>query len=400
MFLEVLRRRNRAFLEAAIALHREGAIGANSYVIDLDAVTRNARSIRQEADRLGLEVFAMTKQVGRGAPFAQALMAGGIDQAVAVDLRCATAADAAGLGVGHIGHLVQMAAAEADMAAGLQPANWTVFNDEKAREAAAAAKRLDRTQDLLARVFAPGDRFYRGHEGGFDAAEAVAVADRLDRLDSARFAGITTFPALLFDVTTRRFAPTPNLSTLARVAEQLAAAGREDVRVNAPGTTATSSLRLLADAGATQVEPGHGLTGTTPAHVFDDLPEEPAALYLSEISHHAGGEAFCFGGGLYVDPVFGSYEIRALVAEDDDPSGWTTVAAELPPAEAIDYYGMLEQPGGRRLGVGATVVFGFRIQAFVTRATVVGLSGVGTGTPEIRGAWGADGAPQPSSVAR
>jgi predicted amino acid racemase len=399
MFLDVLGRRNRAFLRSAIRLHRDGEIAPNSYAIDLDAVTRNARRIREEADRHGLEVFVMAKQVGRGAPFAQAVKAGGIDRAVAVDLACAAAAKAAGLELGHIGHLVQISTAEADVAARLNPANWTVFNYEKAREASAASERRGHTQDLLARVFAPSDHFYRGHEGGFDAAEAVAVADRLDRLPSARFAGITTFPALLFDIPTRRLVATPNLSTLATVAEQLAAAGRVDVRVNAPGTTAASSLRLLADAGATQVEPGHGLTGTTPAHAFDDLPEEPAVLYLSEISHHAGGKAYCFGGGLYVDPVFGSYDIRALIAEDDDPSSWTTVAAELPPPGAIDYYGMLDQPDGRLLPVGATVVFGFRIQAFVTRATVVGISGVSAERPEIRGAWGSDGAPRRTSVA-
>ena len=399
MFLEALRRRNEAFVQAAIALHRDGAIAPNSYVIDLDAVTRNARCIREEADRLGLEVFAMTKQVGRGAPFAQAVKAGGIDSAVAVDLDCAVAADAGGLRIGHIGHLVQIPTGQADVAAALDPANWTVFNDAKAREAAAASRRRDRTQDLLARVVGPGDRFYRGHEGGFDAAEAVAVADRLDDLDSARFAGITTFPALLFDLSARRLARTPNLATLESVAGQLAAAGREDVRVNAPGTTATGSLRLLADAGATQVEPGHGLTGTTPAHAFVDLPEVPAALYLSEVSHHAGGQAYCFGGGMYVDPVFGDYDLRAIVAADADPDDWATVSAELPAPDAIDYYGMLELPDGRPLPVGATVVFGFRIQAFVTRATVVGLSGVGTQAPEISGAWGPDGSPRRPSLA-
>ena len=30
-----------------------------------------------------------------------------------------------------------------------------------------------------------------------------------------------------------------------------------------------------------------------------DLPELPAALYLTEVSHHYGGRAYCFGGGLY-----------------------------------------------------------------------------------------------------
>ena len=80
--------------------------------------------------------------------------------------------------------------------------------------------------------------------------------------------------------------------------------GRKDIEINAPGTTSTEILPMLASAGATQIEPGHGLTGTTPLHVFEDLPEIPAVVYLSEVSHLIGDEAFCFGGGLYIDPVF------------------------------------------------------------------------------------------------
>jgi hypothetical protein len=42
---------------------------------------------------------------------------------------------------------------------------------------------------------------------------------------------------------------------------------------------------------------------------------------------------------------------------------------------AIDYYGMIDTETGPA-AVGDSVVFGFRPQAFVTRANVVGLSGV------------------------
>ena len=43
MFLSNLRRRNPGFLRAAMALHADGSVPANSYVLDLDAVTANAR---------------------------------------------------------------------------------------------------------------------------------------------------------------------------------------------------------------------------------------------------------------------------------------------------------------------------------------------------------------------
>ena len=397
MFLELLRRRNPQLIIAAIELHQAGAIPAAAYIVDLDAVTRNARRLRVEADRLGLQVFAMTKQVSRGKPLFDALTAGGIDRSVAVDLECAAASSRAGMSIGHVGHLVQIARASAGWTAALNPENWTVFNFDKAGEAGAAAHELGREQALLARIVGDGDRYYRGHEGGFDADEILRVAETIDGLAGARFGGVTTFPALLFDAASGSVRPTPNLGTLQRAVESLVKRGRNGVQVNAPGTTSTETLAMLADAGATQVEPGHALTGTTPLHAVRDLPEEPAALYISEISHRSGGCAYCFGGGLYVDPVFESYQVRALVADRGDPDAMVLVEAELPPPEAIDYYGMLTPPPGRVLSVGASAIFGFRIQAFVTRAPVVGLTNVGGGEVQIVGTWRHDGTSTPNS---
>jgi predicted amino acid racemase len=391
MFLDALRRRNPEFVDAVIRLHRSGALPAGSYAIDLDAVTRNSRRLREEADRHGLEVFAMTKQVSRGAPFMEAVRAGGIETTVAVDMECAVASDRAGMKLGHVGHLVQVPAGLAPTAAALEPANWTVFDSGKAAEAAVASEGAGRTQALLARLVGDGDRFYKGHEGGFDAEQVLAVADAIDDLSGARFGGITTFPAALFDEATRTVKPTPNLATLEAAASRLASAGREGIAVNAPGTTSVATLSMLADAGATQVEPGHALTGTTPPHAFADLAEEPAALFVSEISHHAGGRAYCFGGGLYVDPVFPAYPMKAVVAESEGQDAQLLVDAEVPPPEAIDYYGMLTPPEGRPLAAGSTVVFGYRIQAFVTRAPVAGIAGIEAGEPRVEGMWRADG---------
>jgi predicted amino acid racemase len=383
VFLNALRSRNPAFVQAAIALHQSGAIPPAAYVIDLDAVEGNARLIATEAARLGLDVFAMTKQMGRNAAFIGAVRRGGIGAGVAVDMECARAVTRAGMRLGHIGHLVQVPRHEADEAAEMDPGNWTVFEQAKAVEAAGAAHRLGRAQALLARIVDPGDTFYPGHEGGFAADNVVRLADDLDALEGARFRGVTTFPALLYDHERRTVRPTPNLATLERAAERLRAAGRSGIHVNAPGTTSSSALGLLASAGATQVEPGHGLTGTCPQHLSGNEPELPAALYVSEISHHHGGRAYCYGGGLYIDPVFPPYPVRALVARGPDAADAIEVRAELPPAGAIDYHGMLEAPGGAELPVGSSVVFGFRLQAFFARCPVVGVSGVRAGRPEI-----------------
>lgn len=384
MFLNVLRRRNPAFVQAAIKLHREGKIPANAYVLDLDAIEENARLFKAEADRYGLKVFAMTKQVGRNSGFVKAVMRGGIDRAVAVDMTCAVTCDRAGLKVGHLGHLVQVPRHEADMAAScIRPDYWTIFSEDKARQAASAAKRAGRTQDLLARIFTSGDTFYRGHEGGFPAEEIATVADMIDVLEGARFAGLTSFPALLYDNEKKKVLPTHNLSTLARAAEALAKAGRNKLEVNAPGTTSSVVLGTLADAGATQCEPGNGLHGTTPLHAVEDLPERPAVLYLTEVSHLHGDRAYCFGGGLYIDPVFPDYDVKAIVADEPTTSQQALANVEIPSPAAIDYYGMIDATGTVKPKTGDTVIFGFRGQAFVTRAFTVGISGVSRGEAKV-----------------
>ena len=281
------------------------------------------------------------------------------------------------------GHLSQVPKYEAEAAAALAPDYWTVFNFEKADEAGAASLKGKRDQPFLARIRAEGDTFYRGHEGGFPASEVAAVAEALDRTPGGRFAGITTFPALLFDAASRKVKPTPNLETLRRAAEALAKSGRRDIEINAPGTTSTVTLEALAEAGATQIEPGHGLTGTTPLHAVEDLPERPAVIYLSEVSHLVGNEAFCFGGGLYIDPVFPDYQVKAIVAREPTASVAALRNVELPVPAAIDYYGMIDASCGSKPKVGDSVVFGFRAQAFVTRAYVAGVAGLSRGDPVV-----------------
>jgi predicted amino acid racemase len=352
-------------------------------VIDTDIVEHNARVIATEARRLGLAIFGMTKQMGRNADFCAALIRGGIPATVAVDMECARACLRAGMSLGHIGHLVQVPDAETAAAAAMNPAYWTVFGDERAARAAAASQALGRRQPMLARLQAEGDIFYMGHEGGFPAADVVAVADRIDEMEGARFAGITTFPALLFDHAARRMVPTPNLDTLRRAAEALARAGRTDVQINTPGTNASQGLHLLAEAGATQCEPGHGLTGTTPLHALEDLPELPAVAYVSEVAHRHQGRAYCFGGGLYIDPIFPDYPLRAIVAKEPTVAAEALFPVEIPPPSAIDYYGMIDAPDPGKAAVGDTVVFGFRPQIFVTRGYSVGISGLHGGEPRL-----------------
>ncbi|MGE5464898.1 MAG: YhfX family PLP-dependent enzyme, partial [Syntrophothermus sp.] len=151
--------------------------------------------------------------------------------------------------------------------------------------------------------------------------------------------------------------------------------------------TSIAVMEILASAGATQVEPGHALTGTTPLHAVRALVEQPAALYLSEISHIANGHPYCFGGGLYIDPVFSDYDVRALVGRDPGRVARQPVSVKIPPANAIDYYGILEPSPLDVIRVGDTVTFGFRIHAFITRAYVIPVSGITSGSPKVEGVF-------------
>ncbi len=384
MFLKTLMDRNPRFIEAAMALHQAGEIPPNSYVIDLDQVEANARMFSEEAAKYGLKSFAMTKQVSRHSGFCAAVMRGGIDRSVAVDMDCAIACHRAGLHTGHLGHLVQVPQRDAGYAAAhLKPDYWTVFTMDKAREAAKAAADAGRVQNILARIQTGGDTFYRGHEGGFAAEDIVQIADEIDALDGARFAGITTFPALLFDLESKAVKPTQNLATLTKGLYELADAGRTDIEVNAPGTNSMALLPALAEAGATQVEPGNALHGTTPLHAVQDLPEGPAVMYLSEVSHQNKDEAYCFGGGLYIDPVFPGYDVQALVSATPTSAPDALYKVDIPEYKAIDYYGMINTHDRPVPNTGDTVVFGFRGQSFVTRANTVGISGVASGTPKV-----------------
>ena len=89
MFLRSLLGRNPQFVQAAVELHQAGQIPANSCVLDLDAIEANTAGLCRQAHRLGLTVYAMTKQIGRAPGALAAMTSGGVDGFVAVDMACA-----------------------------------------------------------------------------------------------------------------------------------------------------------------------------------------------------------------------------------------------------------------------------------------------------------------------
>ena len=376
MFLDVLIRRNPGFLESLREAQQLGRIPANTVVIDSDAVASNALLISEEASKHRLKVFAMTKQIGRNADISKVLLKSGISSAVAVDLECGIAAWNAGLSIGHIGHLVQIPSADLSHALHLEPDYWTVFSAHHANKLNGLLQNTSTRQKVLLRVFQDGDTFYPGHEGGFPLDSLEDCVNELSQYSQLEISGVTSFPTTLFDSELQANVPTQNRSTLSEARTRLEALGFEDVQVNSPGTTSTENISSLAAAGATQAEPGHGLTGTTPMHAVADLPEIPATAYVTEVSHIWNNMAFVYGGGLYVDPVLPGGETFALLADNDKSavSSWRKRRVLMPDPSSIDYYARIPLEPGETVQPGTTVIFGFRVQAFVTRANTVAFS--------------------------
>ncbi len=386
MFVDVTRRRNPALIEAAAALHRSGRIPSNCYVIDVDTVAENASHIAATAAENGLTLFQMTKQFGRNPLVAAAVARAGIPDVVAVDFEEARILHAAGLRIGHLGHLVQVPAAEVTRAVEMEPELITVFGFDQAARIARASVAAGRTQRLLVRVVGPDDTFYPGQRGGVPVADLLDVARRIHDLEGVEVVGVTSFPCLLWDAEASVLSPTTNLETVVSSAQDLRTAGLPAEVVNAPSATCSAVLPLLATLGATHVEPGSSLTGQTPLHAYADQPERPAMVYVSEISHVDGDTAYSLAGGLYPRSRAGTALVYGHL--DSEPA---EVGVRLESPETIDYYGTLDiSEAGRRPRVGDSVVYAFRAQVFTSRAFVAVVGNVAS-TPDVLGVFDRNG---------
>jgi predicted amino acid racemase len=386
VFLELLSRRNPALLAAAADLALQRRIPPNTFVLDLDAIAANAAAIRAEAAAVGLNLYFMTKQIGRNPVVTEALVGTGGGETVAVDIADANALLAHGFKLGHIGNLVQVPTIDIPRIVASGPEVISVFSAAKARQIAAEAHRQGRTQDLLIRVADPGkDTYLPGMDGGVLLDELHATAQEIVGLPGARVVGVTTFPALAYSEAAKPV-PTQNFSTLLRAREILEGLGIEVRQVNAPGNTSVYTLRMQAELGATHVEPGHGFLGTTPFHLVHDLPEIPAACYVTEVAHHVADRAYVYGGGFFVDdPVWLNPRFRRTVMVGNTLEEISEHREEFFGAGSgasggfggIDYYGYISGTP-QTAPVGSTVVMGFRIQSFVTRANIAVVSTSGT----------------------
>ncbi|GAA2322852.1 alanine racemase [Streptomyces kunmingensis] len=384
MFLDSLLARNPALIDAAADLHRRGAIPPDTYVMDLDAIEENAALLAAEAERLGLSLWFVVKQLGRNPELIKAI-ARHIPKYAAIDPPEARTLHAAGAQAGNLGHLVQIPHRALPEMLAWRPETVTVYDLANARAVSEAAGELGRVQDLLIRLEGAPGSVYPGQEGGVPLTGVEEFAAAVERLPGVRIAGVTAFPCVLCDPATGLPAPTPNFELALKARQILAARGHEDLKLSAPSATSMATLPLLAELGATHGEPGHSLTGTTPLHARDlSQPEKPAYVYVTEVAHTlADGRPAVFGGGFYAR----SHIKSALLPR----TGLRLPVQDAPP-ENIDYYRLLDAPEAvADVRPGDTALLAFRTQIFVTRSTVAVVSGLSAGAPRLVGLYDAQG---------
>jgi len=184
----------------------------------------------------------------------------------------------------------------------------------------------------------------------------------------------------------------PNLFTLKRTAETLEKElGLRITQINAPGDSSAQMMDQFRELGVTHVEPGNAFTGTTPWHAFEDLPEKPAWLYLSEISHVNGDNAYAIGGGLMSgdspmgiwSTLYHNHRLNALSGDNVDSILRRKILAER--SGYIDYYGTLYGNREVEFSVGDSVIYGLRNQVFVSRANVAIVKGIQSHKPVLLG---------------
>lgn len=382
MFLDLLQKRNSCLLQTAFDLHRDGLIEPDTYILDMDALKYNGKAIKAEADKYGIRLYIMTKQLGRNPYVAAELMKLGYDGAVAVDYREAELLYQSGIKLGHVGHLVQVPAHLVERVLNMRPEVITVYSLEKAHEISRVARKMNITQKIMLRIVDENDMILPGQEGGIGTKALLEQTSIILDMPNIELCGLTSFPCFLVDKDQKKIKETHNVSTLVQSGRLLEAHfGIKLSQINMPSVTCTSSIGKIAEMGGTHGEPGHGILGTTPIHALIDQVEIPAIVYVSEISHNFDNMSYCYGGGHYRRSQMES----ALVGKDLRSAD--RIDVQIPDSDAIDYYIGLK----KHANIGDTAVFSFRSQIFVTRSQVAVVKGISEGKPQVVGIYDSHG---------
>ena len=383
MFLDMTAKRNPNLIKAAFQLHREGAIYPNTYVLDMDAIRHNAKIIKEEADKYNINLYMMTKQIGRNPEVAKAISESGIDKIVAVDPWESIILGKAGMKIGNVGHLVQIPSHMIRQILSLKPEVITVFTVEKAAEISKEAEKLGIKQDIVLKIINNDDLIYEGQVGGFKIDDLLECAERINELEGVRIVGVTAFPCFLYNEQTKDIEKTRNVTTLLKGAKILKEGLGVDIKqINFPSANSTFSIGLIKENGGNYGEPGHAFTGTTPIHAKRMEGEIPAMVYVSEISHCYNDKAYTYGGGFYRR----GHVKKAMVGKNFNEGINNILDAETISAENIDYHGVLDIDD-KKPQVGDTAVYAFRTQIFVTRSEVALVEGIQEGNINLLGIY-------------
>lgn len=377
MFLNKIIEKNSKLVETSFNLHQEGKVLPDSYIVDLDTLLQNAKSILEQGRKQNIDLYFMLKQLGRNPLIAKELVRIGYKGAVVVDFKEALVMMEHHIPISNVGHLVQTPKCIVQSLVDYGCEYFTVFSIEKIKEINECAKKSNKVQKLLLKVVGQEDMIYSGQTAGFRLEELEDMVNQIKSLEYVSIQGVTSFPCFLYNENVGKIEPTNNLNTLLKAKKILEKKGINIKNVNAPSTTSVYTLKQMEEYPINSGEPGHGLTGTTPLHAYKDCVEVPCVTYVSEISHNFDGHAYCYGGGHYRR----SHVANALVGKNLRTSKKMNI---IPPSdESIDYY--FEIPSA--CNISDTVVMAFRYQIFVTRSQIVLVKGIQSGKPEIVGIY-------------
>lgn len=381
MFLNQVIKHNPPLIEYAFKLHQSGQILPDTYVIDMDSLETNAIKILNEAKKHDIDLYFMLKQVGRNPYIAKRLIELGYKGAVVVDYKEALIMKKNHIPISNIGHLVQTPKALVDEFVEYGVEYFTTFSLDKIIEINNSAKKYNKIQKILLKVVGPNDIIYSGQTAGFNLDELSSLIPKVKELKNILIDGVTSFPCFLYNDKNLKIEKTPNFKTLLEAKKILEENGIKISNINAPSTTSVITLKQMNGYDVNSGEPGHGLTGTTPIHAYQDLDEIPSVVYVSEVSHNFNGLGYCYGGGHYRR----SHVINALVGSKIDTAKKCKVIT--PNDESIDYYFGLDE----KCDINSTVIMAFRFQIFVTRSDVCLVSGLKNNQPKVVGVYTSQG---------
>lgn len=377
MFINKTLQRNPQLIETAFRFHQELKIEPDTYIIDVDTFLENAKKIITEANQYQMKMYFMLKQIGRNPYLAKQLMKLGYAGAVVVDYREADCMMRNDIPIANVGHLVQPSRSMLQKLVDYGCEHFTVYSLQKIRDINECAKKVNRTQKILIRVVDAGDMIYSAQTAGFLLSELADCVKEIKKCSHIQIAGVTSFPCFLYDENSKEINSTHNLSTVLQAKAMLEEMGITIENLNTPSTTSVATIQKMAEYNATSGEPGHGMSGTTPIHATQDMPEIPCVVYLSEVSHNFMKHAFAFGGGHYrrshmenalVGNAFSNYKKMQVLKMEDD---------------SIDYHFELNDEAN----VNDTVIMAFRFQIFVTRSHVCLIEGIHSDNPKIVGTY-------------